>query len=214
VLPGWAFTGAAAVVIMAPGPDLALVLRQVSRGGRRAGYATVAGLLTGGCVHATVSVLGGAAVFAARPGLFVALQWCGAVLLCYLGGRSLVGAVRTTRAPPVLTQPSPPAARQGRQDRRSLRYLQGLGGNLLNPKVGLFLLAFLPQFVPAGRPVTSTMAGLAGAYLGLAACWLCLVVEVSGRLHRRAGSRTGYGAAVEAVTGAVLIAVAAHLVTR
>src|SRR5438094_7416219 len=95
---GWPFAGAAAAVIVTPGPDFALVVRQVSRGGRRAGYACVAGVLTGGCASATASVLGGATLFAARPGLFTALQWCGAALLGYLGLRSLAAATRTLRA--------------------------------------------------------------------------------------------------------------------
>ena len=59
-----------------------------------------------------------------------------------------------------------------------------------------------------------TMASLAAAYLGFAACWLCLVVEVSGRLHRRAATRAGLATGIEAATGAVLILVAAHLATR
>jgi threonine/homoserine/homoserine lactone efflux protein len=233
----WSFAAAAAAVIVTPGPDFALVLRQVARGGRRLGYPTVAGLLTGGSTHATLSVLGGGAAFAAQPRLFTVLQWCGAALLCWLGGRSLAGAARSRRlrraaavagpaaATAPTTEPAAPApepiagpataAVPGPPARSTRRagYLQGLASNLLNPKVGLFLLAFLPQFVPPHRPVTAALAGLAAAYLALGAAWLFLVVEVSWRLYRGVPARrAGVAAGVEAATGVILIVIAVHLV--
>jgi threonine/homoserine/homoserine lactone efflux protein len=68
---------------------------------------------------------------------------------------------------------------------RGRAYLVGFLSTATNPKVGLFLLAFLPQFVPAGYPVASTMATLAAVYLGIATVWMCVLVELIYRLRQR-----------------------------
>ncbi|WP_051877536.1 LysE family translocator [Streptomyces natalensis] len=212
MISGW-FLGSSLLVITTPGPDAALVTQLVLRTGRRApAFAAAAGMLTAGAAHATLAISGVSLVLAGRPGLFTAVRWCGAALMLLWGLRALRSAVRSHR-PPDAPGPAP-----GRPPPVSLRrcWLQGLLCTGANPKVGLFLLAFLPQFVPPGEPPARTMAVLAAVHLSLAALWLALL---SGAVHllrrwvtaRRPDAGAGAARVVEAVVGTVFIGFAVRL---
>ncbi|MFJ9416595.1 LysE family translocator [Streptomyces sp. NPDC101227] len=212
MISGW-FLGSSLLVITTPGPDAALVAQLVLRTGRRApALAAAAGMLTAGAGHAALAISGVSLVLAGRPELFTAIRWCGAAVMLFWGLRALRSALRR---PPPPTEPGPD---RGQPPEVSLRrcWLQGLLCTGANPKVGLFLLAFLPQFVPPGDPPARTMAVLATVHLSLAALWLALL---SGAVHllRRwaAARRPDAGAAasrvVEAVVGTVFIGFAVRL---
>ncbi|AUG77900.1 Putative membrane protein [Kitasatospora sp. MMS16-BH015] len=172
-----AFLLSSLVVIIAPGPDAALILRLAfgSRG-RAAPLAAAAGMITAGALQATVSVLGVSLLLTADSGLFRALQWVGAALLCYWGVRAAVGALRHPPAGPAARAAAPEPA-----DRRRA-YLKGLACTGTNPKVGLFLLAFLPQFIPPGQPPVRSLAVLCAVYLTLGTLWLVALTEATTRL--------------------------------
>ncbi len=126
-----------------PGPDNLFVLMQSVSRGRRAGLIVMLGLCAGLCVHTAAVALGLAAVFAASPGAFVVLKLVGAAYLLYLAWQ----AWRAPAEAPGSQAAQPPASA------RSL-FLKGIVMNLTNPKVVLFFLAFLPQFVePSAGPV-------------------------------------------------------------
>jgi threonine/homoserine/homoserine lactone efflux protein len=161
-----AFAIFAAVLAITPGLDTMLVLRTAALGGRRAGLAAVAGIALGCLVWAVASALGVTAVLAASRLAFEVLRWAGVVYLCYLGVRALLR--KST------VDPSPPAG--------GIR--TGLTTNLLNPKVGVFYLSVMPQFLPAGLPVLAGSLLLGAIHIGLGAVWLTLLVLVS---HRAAG---------------------------
>jgi threonine/homoserine/homoserine lactone efflux protein len=146
------FATAVLVLNATPGVDLLLAVSRTLQGGARAGVAASLGIVLGCAVHALAAAFGLAALLAVTPAAFVALKWAGAAYLLWLA----LGMARSAwhgRAEPAL--PRAPT-------RRFVDDLRvGLLTNLLNPKVALFFLAFLPQFIAPGTPHKT------GAFLGL-----------------------------------------------
>ncbi len=195
-----AFIGVAALLTISPGPDMALVMRNVLRGGQRVALASAMGVAAGCLVWGIGSSLGIAAVVAASPTAYTVLRLAGAVYLGVLG----VLALRTAIWPPPTTPDADPAARAVALSRASA-FRVGLLNNLVNPKVGVFYVTFLPQFVPSGAPVFATSVFLAGIHAALGVLWLTAYGSAIGRLDavlRSVGVRRG----LEAVTGLVLVA--------
>ena len=159
-----AFAIFAAVLAITPGLDTMLVLRTTALGGRRAGLAAVAGIALGCLVWAVASALGVTAVLAASRLAFEVLRWAGVVYLCYLGVRALLR--KSTVEPAAVS---------------SGGIRTGLTTNLLNPKVGVFYLSVMPQFLPAGLPVLAGSLLLGAIHIGLGVVWLSLLVLVSDR---------------------------------
>ena len=182
-----------------------LVIRNVIARGRRAGVITTLGICSGLFVHATVSALGLSLILARSAAAFTIAKLAGAVYLSWLGAQSLRRAARVARpnaAPPMVgdARPSDPA--------RSWR--EGFLTNVLNPKVAVFYLAFLPQFVAPGDPLLPTFLLLAAIHAALGLVWLsglaALLEGVRGWFTRAAVRR-----ALEGVSGAVLVGLGARL---
>jgi threonine/homoserine/homoserine lactone efflux protein len=140
-----------------PGVDLAFTLVSTLRGGVRAGLAAAAGIGAGCVVHALAATFGLAALMAASAAAFNAVKWVGAAYLLWLAAGMLRTAMKHAPAAAAMTAPAaaPPSSRA------VLR--QGFLTNVLNPKVALFSLALLPQFIDADAP-DKTLAFL---FLGL-----------------------------------------------
>ncbi|QEU96475.1 LysE family translocator [Streptomyces kanamyceticus] len=185
-----AFTLFAAGMVAMPGADFTVVVRN-SLVSRRAGVASAIGVAAGLLVHTALAVAGVAAVLAAVPALFRALQLVGAAYVLYLAYRALRSAARPRdMAQDVVT------VRAG-----GLR--EGFLTNALNPKASITFLSVLPQFVPAGSPAMPRTLLLASIVVALALLWfpvVALLVDRLGRWLRR--PRTAR--AIEAVTGAAL----------
>jgi threonine/homoserine/homoserine lactone efflux protein len=186
-----AFVGVSAVVIVTPGQDTALTIRNTLLGGRRGGFATAAGVVSGQLVWALAASAGLSAVLLASAPLFTAIRIAGAAYLVLLGAQSLVAAVRGSRAP-----------HAGRPQRRRAPYRQGVLSNLGNPKMAVFFTSLLPQF-------GSSFAGMLGLGLvfgSLTLVWLgayaVAVAKASGFLQRSAVRR-----ALDALTGVALVAI-------
>jgi threonine/homoserine/homoserine lactone efflux protein len=201
-----AFTIAATLVTISPGPDMALVARRAITDGWRRASVTSAGVVTGLLVHATASAIGISAILVRSATAFTVLKVVGACYLVLLGILSFRAARRSAREPAV------PAtdARAVRSGRTS--FLQGFLNNVLNPKPALFYLAFVPQFIEPGDPVIALTAILAGIHIAMGIVWLVawgwLVSRASGALtHGR------WRALLERVTGAVLVALGLRLAT-
>jgi len=180
-----AFLAVAAVVIVAPGPDFALTVRNSVRGG---GVATAFGVVTGQLVWVAATAAGVAALLAASHPAFVALQLAGAAYLVWLGVATLLargGHVRRLRVG------SP--------------YRQGLLSNLANPKMPVFFISLLPQF-GGSFPALATH-GLVFAALTL--CWLTLVSRGASVLLVPRVRRI-----VDVVTGVLLVALGLRLATE
>jgi threonine/homoserine/homoserine lactone efflux protein len=146
------FSGACLVLFITPGPDMSLFLAKTISGGRRAGLAAMAGAMTGCCVHTLLAALGVSALLAASTTGFTILKIVGALYLLWMA----YDAIRNGSALSVKAE-----APRRASFRRT--YLLGIGINLTNPKIVLFL-TFLPQFVVAGDPNASGKLVFLGLY--------------------------------------------------
>lgn len=133
---------ASLVLVLTPGPDMAFVLAQTISGGARRGWAATMGVFTGAAVHILAAAAGVAALVAANPMLFTALRVIGALYLLWLGFHAIRAALRGQGGLGDGGAPTTSLAAAWRQ---------GFVTNLLNPKVGLFFLAFVPLFVDPAR---------------------------------------------------------------
>jgi homoserine/homoserine lactone efflux protein len=152
-----AFVAACLLLGLTPGPNMSLIVANTLRGGLTAGFITLAGTTTGLAMLVAAAALGMSSVMVFMSEWFDVMRWLGAVYLVYLGARQLWRSYHHNRSG---AAPSLPLKRQG-------LYLQGLLISVSNPKVLLFLGAFLPQFVdPKGDPVYQ-LAVLALLFVGV-----------------------------------------------
>ncbi|MFE7533537.1 LysE family translocator [Streptomyces rhizosphaericola] len=210
-----AFLASCTAVICSPGPDSMLVLRLVSRARRRPPVlAAAAGMLIAGAGYAVAAVTGSMAVVLLRPELFLLWQIAGALVLALTGARALWEALRPGQA-----APQPPAAGEPPADRLPRHLLLGFLCTAGNPKVGLFLTVFLPQFLPVEAPSAAALSLLALVYLAIGALWLLVLTEVGVRVvaRRTAGEAAFPPLAARignAVAGLVLLGLALTLFIR
>ncbi len=186
LLPGPAeaavFATAVFVLNATPGVDFLLTVSRTLQGGARAGFAAALGINAGCVVHALAAAFGLAALLALVPAAFRAIQWAGAAYLIWLGWGMLRQAWRGGAGPAADTAAAP--ARTWMVDFRV-----GLLTNVLNPKVALFFLAFLPQFVPAHSPhKTLSFLLLGGWFVVQGFLFLMLLVVLASRLARLGAS--------------------------
>jgi threonine/homoserine/homoserine lactone efflux protein len=195
-----AFLGVAALVIMTPGPDTAVTIRSTLVGGRRAGVMTAFGVVTGQACWTVAASAGITALLIASEPAFLAVKYAGAAYLLYLGLASLAAAIRGTE----------PAERTGVPAMaRTTAYRQGVLSDLSNPKMAAFFTSLLPQFGTS----FATMAAFGLLFCALTWLWLALYATALARLRhvlRRAAVRR----AIEAVTGAVLVALGLRVATE
>jgi RhtB (resistance to homoserine/threonine) family protein len=204
-----AFAGIAAVLTVTPGADMALVAKNAFTRGRRGSFATILGISSGLLVHATASALGLSVILARSARAFTAVKWAGAIYLFYLGVGALWRAIRSV--PPVATnaaQENEALAGTGREWWSG--FGEGLLTNLLNPKVALFYLTFLPQFIVPGDPVLRVSLLLASMHIAMGFIWLTAYSTALRRLNA-AMSGSGVRRALEAVTGGLLVAIGVRL---
>ena len=195
---------ALALLTISPGADMALVARVAVARGHRAAVWTSLGICAGLPLHAAASALGLAAVLAASATAFTALKLLGAVYLIWLG----VSAVREAGRAAELSHSTVPSVPVASSEWRA--FLQGFLSNALNPKVALFYLAFLPQFMRPGDSVLGRSLLFAGIHAAQGVVWLTLyayALDRLGALIRRAGVRRW----LERTTGAVLVALGLRL---
>ena len=192
-----AFLVAAWVLILTPGPDMVFVIGQTLAGGKRRGWAALLGIGAGALVHIALAVSGVAAVVAASPALFDALRWVGAAYLIWLGAGSLRSAWRGGAT----MGPAAPAL---------AAFRDGFITNLTNPKVILFFLAFLPQFVdPARSPAWLQMALLGPLVPLMGVPAYGVLIAGAGRAAARLER---HGRWLDAVAGTLFLALGLRLV--
>jgi len=192
----------AAFVVVTPGVDTALVTKNALLHGRRAAILAALGVNAGIAVWTTASALGLGALLHRSETLFTAVKLVGAAYLVVLGAQAVWWSWR--RGLPVA-----PVARGSRRS----PFLQGILSNLPNPKVAVFFTSFLPQFVSPDGPVLAQLFLLGALFNLLGVVWLCgyaVFVSRVGDALRRPRVR----AAVERVTGCVLIAFGLRLATE
>jgi threonine/homoserine/homoserine lactone efflux protein len=194
------FAVAAALIVLLPGPDTLVMIRSLVHGGRRRGVATAAGVLCGLAIWVSAASFGLSALLRASRVGYDVLRFAGAAYLIWLGVQSLV--LRRSRM-----QPSAPAGQAGRPGRGGLLgtgFGAGLLTDLLNPKVGVFFVSFLPGFVPHGYAVGPVTALLGVVFIAETALYLLVLIWLASRvtawMHRPRTRRR-----LDAATGAVLI---------
>jgi len=197
----YAFVVVAAILTILPGADMALVTRNVLVVGRRRTMLTIAGIGSGCIIHATASALGLSAILATSATAFDVVKTIGAAYLVWLGVESIRGAGRTA--------PQSTDARGARSSRLG-PFLQGFLTNVLNPKVAIFYLTFLPQFIGRGEPVFRRSLLLASIHIGMGFAWLTAYAWFVDQLGAVL-TRPMVKAWLERATGGLLIALGARL---
>jgi len=196
-----AFAAVAALVIVTPGQDTALTIRNTLAGGRRGGVFTALGVVSGQLTWTLATSAGLAALLVASEPAFRALRLAGATYLLYLGTRSLVTAFQGSHGDAAL-----PAGR----DTAGSAYRQGLISNLGNAKIAVFFTSLLPQFVPTGEANFWRLLPLGVLFAAMTLVWLsayAVAVARAGDVLRRARVRR----ALDAALGSVLVGLAARL---
>lgn len=191
-----AFAVAALLLTITPGLDTVLLLRVTMSSGRRAGLHSGFGITLGCVLWAAASIAGLTALLAASRLAYDVLRWAGAAYLLWLGGSALWRSWRRSAAVEVAGTPRLGPA-------RALR--TGLTTNLLNPKIGVFYLSLLPQFLPAEHGSAGWAALLAGIHIAMGQLWQIAVVWLAGRAAV-ALTRPAVRRWTERVTASVLVA--------
>ncbi len=200
------FVAAGLLLNVTPGPDLAYIAARGAAGGFRAGVAAALGIAAGCIVHTIAAAAGLSVLLATSAAAFGAVKWCGAAYLLYAGARLLIGAVRAPRADAAGALPSPAAPRK--------IFREAFIINVFNPKVALFFLAFLPQFIDPGAPAKALAFVVLGCLFSFDSLFVIIPVAW---LAARAGSRVRANASaarwLTGAVGALFMVLAARLVT-
>jgi threonine/homoserine/homoserine lactone efflux protein len=199
-----AFLGISAIVIVTPGQDTVLTIRNTLLGGRQAGVATAAGVALGQASWTLAASLGLTALLVAWEPAFAAIRLVGAGYLIYLGAHSIRRAIWP--APAAHTTPE-----QRTTDLTPANALrQGVLSNLGNPKMVIFFSSLLPQFVEAGSSTFVSMLALGLVFGAMTLTWLSAYATVIARVGHFLG-RPRIQRAFSAVMGALLVAFGVRL---
>ena len=199
------FLASAIALNVTPGADMLFVSTQAARVGVRHGVVAALGVFSGTLVHIGAAVVGLSALLATSASAFACIKWLGVAYLLYLGVKLLLSRGRAPAADPASGAP---------QDVQSLAgvWRSGVLVNLLNPKIALFFVAFLPQFVSPEATHHTTALLLLGLTFNITGTLVNVgVAAAAAGLARRPGVQR-FGAAVSRLTGGLFIALAGRLV--
>jgi threonine/homoserine/homoserine lactone efflux protein len=199
-----AFLGVSAVVIVTPGPDTAVTVRNTLLGGRFVGILTALGISAGQAIWALATSFGVVALLVASEVLFQAVKYAGAAYLIWLGLQALIGAWRGTGDGVAATRSRGPRLRPGRA------FAQGLMSDLGNPKMAVFFASLLPQFATPGEGLFAALMSLGLIFCLMTFVWLAayaFVVAKAGEVLRRPAIRRW----IESITGTLLVALGVRI---
>lgn len=200
--PEWAaFLSVTALLTLTPGADTALVTRNTLARGRRAAFRTTLGISAGCLTHATLSALGLSAILNQSAGIYGVVKLAGALYLIYVGLSGLWGAWRPKTQTPSAVEVAT----------RDSSFREGLLTNLLNPKVGIFYLSFLPQFIHPEQNLLLWSVGLATLHNLMGIAWLNFYAALIARAQRSFLGSTTLVRWLEGATGVLLTALGLRL---
>ncbi|MGM0823932.1 MAG: LysE family translocator [Pseudomonadota bacterium] len=195
------FLGAAALLNLSPGPDIAFILGQTLRNGRQHGFAAMFGIWTGAALHVVMAAVGLSAILATSALAFSIVKWVGAAYLIWLGIKMLLSRGDSFE----------PSGSVSQQRMHSI-YWQGALVSALNPKVAVFFLAFLPQFVVEGAGPPSAQLLLHGSLIiVVAACIEPPLVMLGSKLGVFLRQNRRVGIWMDRGLGALFVALGARL---
>ncbi|MGH3738291.1 MAG: LysE family translocator [Micromonosporaceae bacterium] len=194
------FTLASLVLILIPGPNLVYIVTRSATQGWRAGLASALGVETGTLAHLGLAAVGVSSLLAASPVAFAIVRYAGAAYLVYL-------AVRAFRSRSTLTFDADADA--PRQPLHRV-YADGVLVNVLNPKVALFFLAFLPQFISPSQPALPQLAVYATVFLALGLLLDLGYAALGGSARRLLDGRTGTARWSAPLTAGIYVALASY----
>jgi len=200
----WLFISTAIVLVLTPGQDTFFILGRSIASGRAAGVAAALGITAGSVIHTLLAAVGLSALLATSPYAFMAVKLAGAAYLFYIGIRALL-----SRASGL---PGTEAA--GANDGRWSAFRQGIVTNVLNPKVALFFLALMPQFISAdstNKVAAFLVLGVSFMTLGLA--WCLVLAIAAARLRGLLMNRPSMATLLNRVAGSMFIALGLRLAT-
>jgi threonine/homoserine/homoserine lactone efflux protein len=199
------FLAFAVILVLIPGPDFAVVTKNTLVGGRRRGRWTALGVSSSNLVQGSAAALGlGALIIRAQP-VFEAIKWAGVAYLVYLGAQAIRSAIRG--------QYPPMDGDEAGRSRQSLAgWRQGFLSNITNPKVLVFYLAVLPQFLTPGAGLGWLLV-LAWSHAALSLAYL-LILVIGLHSARQLLARRKVRRGLDATTGAVLLGFSAKLATE
>jgi threonine/homoserine/homoserine lactone efflux protein len=198
------FTFAITLLTLTPGLDTALILRTAASEGSKKAFQAAMGINTGCMVWGAGVALGLGALLTASQLAFDVLKWLGAAYLCWLGLQMLIKPRNKMSAE--VPQETNLVSKNGNW------FIKGLFGNVLNPKVGVFYVTFLPQFVPTGYPVAAFTFGLAMIHVLIGTLWSSTMIAATRPLSRWL-QRPAVVRTLDRLTGTVFIAFAVRLAT-
>ncbi|MGH8284145.1 MAG: LysE family translocator [Steroidobacteraceae bacterium] len=194
-----------AVIIVTPGPDTALTIRNVLLGGRSGGIFTALGVVAGQAIWALAASAGVVSILVASEKLFYAVKLAGALYLIYLGGKSLLSAIRGRVAIAAIDRAHP-----SERLSPSATFRQGFISNLANPKMAVFFASILPQFAPSNGQVFGTLIALGILFCSMTFLWLSLYAVAIAKI-RDAFIAPRVQRLLEAVTGGALLVLGLRL---
>jgi len=192
----WVFVAAGIMLNLTPGQDTVYIVGRSIAEGRMAGIASALGVGTGGLVHVIAATLGLSAILATSATAYAIVKWAGVVYLVYLGARLLIS--RTAKSLPAIST----SAETG----PGTAYRRGILTNVLNPKVAIFFLAFLPQFVDASS-TNRAMAfmALGGTFLFTGTLWCLVIAVVSARASKGIRRSQSAGNLMRRIAGGIFV---------
>ena len=199
----WSFALLAGLLTIIPGLDTALVLRSSLTQSRSHAYATAFGICSGAFVWGAAAAVGAAALLAASEVAFTVLKLAGAAYMLYLGVTMIVNSFRAKSTGSMDAPPRPAGSLPAAFGRGALT-------NLLNPKVGVFYIALIPQFIPPGISPVGMGLLLAAVHVVESLVWFTGLI-LAAHFARKWLSRPSVSAWIDRVTGGILVAFGAVL---
>ena len=200
----WLFIATAVLLVITPGQDTFFILGRSLAGGRSAGIAAALGISAGSVIHTFAAALGLSALLATSPYAFMAVKLAGAAYLIYIGVRSLLSRASGLPGDEAETQAG------GRWP----AFRQGVLSNLLNPKVALFFLALMPQFIDAGSAnKVGAFLALGLTFVTLGVGWCMVLALAAAKLRGAFLRRPSMANVLNKFAGAMFIALGLKLAT-
>jgi threonine/homoserine/homoserine lactone efflux protein len=196
------FVAAGILLNLTPGQDTLYIVGRAVAQGRRIGVASALGIIAGGLLHTLAAALGLSAILATSTTAFLILKWVGAAYLIYLGTRLLLARRLAAGVADATAAVNVAAA-----------FRQGVLTNVTNPKVALFFLAFLPQFIdPASATKIAAFLVLGATFVTTGAIWCLVLVWAAGTLRNVIAPSATAGVLLNRICGALFIALGLRLV--